>query len=199
MFFTNLIVRGNLKLWLRGELPHNLRQLWREKNWWGADPLLRSILAHLGFAVTILSFLFILSLITIVMIDGRIVRHEIIANGSAFAVTLMALSFTFTAGLQGTSGKFYANLIHAKNCLELSFPDIAALSREGLRYHAQECLKDSGANLQAAEQRLSSFSPEVEKLRASFKYRYETFRDLGVIEDVGYGLFIPPKSLPTQE
>lgn len=198
MFFQ-IFIRGNLWLWWQGNMPHNLRRLWRERHWWGTDPVMRSVLAHVFFTISVVTFVsFIVFLVTVaagvINLLDRLDRREWLAELWIMLFVVSILSFF--GGLISTkevSQRFYHNLLDAKDYLGLSFREIDILSYEGLRHHAEENLRNYGRKLRTAESQLPSFHPETEKLREDFKSRYTTFLTLGMIKDVGYGSFIPAK------
>ncbi|MDD5031730.1 MAG: hypothetical protein PHR36_01640 [Patescibacteria group bacterium] len=187
---VGLVVRGNLRLWLDGNLPRNLRQIWHQQHGWGSDPLYRSILTHTGFTVVIISLLFFFMTPIGVAIDGEIVKARL---GIAPLVSVFVAIFAFLFAMYhlDDGAKFYEALLCAQKYMGLSLEDITALNREGLQYHARKCLENSGKNLRAAELKLPPYHPEREKLRTDFEKRYATFLTLGMIKNVGYGSFIP--------
>jgi hypothetical protein len=174
--------------------------MWRQKHGRVFDPLFLSVLNHLMAAIGATCTLFILSVPTFDMFVFTIVDQKVrtaeFFGILAAAMGLGLISLVFGLGFTSGSQDFYLHLIDARIYMGLSFQDVATLSCEGLRHHAQECLKKSGRDLLAAEQWLPSYHPEREKLRTEFENRYATFLDLGVIEDVGYGPFIPQKTVP---
>lgn len=183
--FIQKLVWGSLGLWLKGELPENLRQIQQQKYGWFHDPLFASILG----LVAIVSGVILVGFFIAVIFSRYPALRLALAAIACFLVGVCILGLGAMA--MQWNVHIASNLIAAKSYLGLSSQDLAALSREGLRHHAEENLKNSGQNLRAAELRLHSYHPEREKLRKDFEERYATFRTLGMIEDVGYGPFIP--------
>lgn len=188
--FVHKLVFGVWKLRLDGNLPQNLREMWRQKNGRANDPLLSSILCHIGGALFVMSMLgaVVLTIIMGIADEQTMYRFEPgLLVCLATAVVILALgTMTFAVSMQ-----FHSLLTDAQRYLNLSLQDLGGLSREGLGQYAEKNLKEAGSRLREAELRYPSFDPETEKLRAGFKTRYNTFLTLGMIRDVGYGPFIP--------
>lgn len=186
MLFKKLAV-GTLGLWWNGNLPQNLLQMWGQRN--GFNPVSVSIAACLG---TIVAIPMLLSILLFSMVDTRLSGRMLVC---AFVFLIAGCvvgacnDIYFGAGPEKT---FLSNLRRVEGYVGLSIQDIGALSREGLRYHAQENLKEAGVKLRNTQVRLNPYHTDAEKLRTDFEKRYATFLAFAMIEDEGYGSFIPP-------
>lgn len=190
MLFFQKLARGNLRLWLEGNLPQNLRQMWREKNGWGSDPVLSSLLLHITLALVIGSLLMLVGLTIATMVGGETVRVRVL-NAVTVSICVGVAGIFLSVIAIPTSSEFYRSVVSANRYLGLPFQELGGLSREELRRIAENNLSEAGTRLRDAELRLHSFHPEAMKFRTDFKTRFATFLALGMIEDVSYGRFIP--------
>ena len=181
---------GTLRLWMEGNLPQNLRQMWEEQRD-NIDPLWSSVLSHIGAILLIVGLLLlgVLVMKSVTVYSGKTARYAIFTG---FAVSLFGLGL-WIAGSWTDGRGFAEQLKYAKTYLGLSWQDLGRKSREELEAHAEQNLREAGKRLRIAELQNPSFHEQTRKLRADFKSRYETFRALGMIQDVGYSHFVPQK------